>query len=354
MKKLTLLILSLLLLLSACSPTLNGDISEPPSVETSSPKPEPTPEPTPEPIRNPLSGEAISQDISSKRPYAIMINNISVAQPHCGVSGADIIYEVLAEAEITRMLAIYSDIENVGAIGSMRSSRPYYIDIAMSYDAIYVHAGGSEQAYSDISSKGVNNIDGVRGAYGAEIFYRDPTRQQHGTEHSLFTTSDKLLEYTPKLGYASEHDSSYNYGLLFTDEVKMGDSASVASSVNVSFSGLKNTDFTFHPDTGLYTGAQFGSDYIDGNTGEAVNFKNLLVLYADTQIVDDYGRRSVNLVGTGEGHFVCGGLTIPIYWTRSGAGAPFIYAREDGSELELGVGKTYIAVVPTGSTVTIQ
>lgn len=354
MKKLSLLILSLLLLFSACAPTTNGEISQPPTVEHMDSTPKPTVEPEPEPITNPLSGETIDEDISFKRPYAIMINNISVAQPHCGVSGADIIYEVLAEGEITRMLAIYSDLENVGPIGSMRSSRPYYIEIAMSYDAIYVHAGGSEQAYSDIASKGVNNIDGVRGAYSGEIFYRDPSRQQHGTEHSLFTSSEKLLEYTPTLGYSSDHDLSYNYGLLFTDELTMGDSATVASSVNVSFSGLKNTDFTFHPDTGLYTGCQFGSDYIDGNTGETVGFKNLLVLYADTQILDNDGRRAVDLIGSGEGHFICGGLSIPIYWTRSGSGAPFIYAREDGSELELGIGKSYIAIVPTGSEITMQ
>lgn len=351
MKKLILLILTLLLLLTACAPRFEGT-SQPPDIESE--RPTATPEPTPEPITNPLSGEVIDEDISEKRPYAVMINNISVAQPHCGVSKADVIYEVLAEGEITRMLAIFSDLNGVGAIGSMRSSRPYYLELALSYDAIYVHAGGSEQAYSDIAAKNVDNIDGVRGKYGAEIFYRDPTRQKYGTEHSLFTTSEKLLEYTPKLAYSSEHDGAFDYGMLFTDKVTMGDSAATASTVNVSFGGLKTTDFTFHPETGFYTGYQFGSDYIDGTTGKAVEFKNLLVLYADTKILDNDGRRSVDLTGSGKGHFVCGGLTIPILWSHSGTGKPFIYAREDGSELELEVGKTYIAVVPTESSITIQ
>lgn len=353
MKKFIPLLLALLMLLPACSPKSLGS-SEPPSVETNRPTPAPTPEPTPEPIRNPLSGEVIDKDISSMRPYAVMINNIDVAQPHCGVSGADIIYEVLAEGEITRMLAIYSDIAGVGNIGSMRSARPYYLELALSYDAIYVHAGGSEQAYSDISSKGVNNIDGVRGQYGNEIFYRDKSRQKYGIEHSLFTTSEKLLEYTPKLGYRTEHNGSFDYGMRFTDELTMGDSASTAATVNVSFAGLKKTDFTYHPETGFYTGFQYGSDYIDGNTGEAVQFKNLLVLYAETQTVDSYGRRAVTLTGTGTGHYISGGLTIPIRWSHAGTGEPFIYSREDGSELELAVGKTYIGIVPTESTITIQ
>ena len=162
---------------------------------------EPTPEASEEPsaplYTNGLTGEAIDEP-SNLRPYAVMINNIKVAQPHCGVSKADIIYEVLVEGT-TRMMAIFSDISDAGALGSMRSIRPYFIEIARCYDAIVVHAGGSEQAYSDIATKGIDNMDGVRGAYGSSIFYRDPSRMHAGYEHSLFTTGEKVLEYTPIL-----------------------------------------------------------------------------------------------------------------------------------------------------------
>ncbi|MEG1165956.1 MAG: DUF3048 domain-containing protein [Oscillospiraceae bacterium] len=349
MKKLFPLILAMVLMLSAC-----GKGTDKPSEHPGPPTPTatPTPTPTPEPIRNPLTGEVIEKDISGIRPYAVMINNISVAQPHCGVSKADIIYEVLAEGEITRMMPIFSDINGVGAIGSMRSSRPYYIELALSYDAIYVHAGGSEQAYSDISSKGVDNIDGVRGAYGQKIFYRDPTRQKYGIEHSMFTTSDLLTEYTPTLGYKTEHDGTFDYGLMFTDKPAM-EAGAAANTVDVSFAGLKKTDFTYHTDSGKYTAVQFGKDYIDGTTGAAVEFKNLLVLYADTKILDSAGRREVNLNGTGTGHFICDGKTVPITWTHSGTGNHFTYALSNGDPLELGVGTSYIAVVPTESVITM-
>ena len=353
MKKLFPVILALLMLLTACgkssAPTTSA---EPPSVEV--PDATATPTPTPEAITNPLTGETIDADISSNRPYAIMLNNIQVALPQCGISKADILYEVLAEGNITRFEAIFSDLNGVGAIGSMRSSRPYYIELALSYDAIYVHAGGSEQAYSDISSKGVDNIDGVRGAYSGEIFYRDPARMKYGTEHSLFTTSDKVLEYTGTLGYESQHDGSFDYGLEFTETPDMGSSAAAAATVNVSFEGIKDTNFTYHSDTGLYTGAEYGSDLIDGTTNTAVTFKNLLVLYADTEILDDYGRRAVDLEGSGTGHFICNGVTVPIKWSHAGTGSCFKYTLADGTPLQLGIGKSYIAIVPTGSTITMQ
>jgi hypothetical protein len=248
------------------------------------------------------------------------------------------------------MLAIFSDLSNVGAIGSMRSARPYYIELAMTYDAIFVHAGGSEQAYSDISVKHVNNMDGVRGAYGGEIFYREPSRQQHGIEHSLFTTGERILKYTPILGYEQEHQApDFDYGLTFDPDLKLT-GASPASSVEVSFGGLKTTSFTYNSN-GCYTGAQFGSTYIDGNTGEAVQFKNLMVLYAQSRVLDDAGRRSVELTGTGKGLFFCNGEKVDITWTRGGSGELFRYYLEDGSPLTFGVGRSYIAIVPTGSNI---
>jgi hypothetical protein len=117
-----------LLFLSACGGTA-GPTAEPtqqPSPEASvtpepSAAPTATPEPTKAPYTNPLTGEGMDEDISAKRPWAIMINNLDKALPQCGVSQADIIYEVPAEGGVTRMMAIFSDISDVSPIGSMRS-----------------------------------------------------------------------------------------------------------------------------------------------------------------------------------------------------------------------------------------
>jgi hypothetical protein len=358
MKKLSLIILLLALMLTGCkSQAAQTSESLPPSdapaMNSTEPTqtPTPSPESTPEPFRKLLTGEVIPEKPENLRPYAVMINNISLAQPQVGISKADIIYEVLAEGEITRMLAVFSEVDGVGVIGSMRSARPYYIEIARSYDAIFVHAGGSDDAYYDISIKGVNNIDGVRGAYGGEIFYRDPNRMQHGIEHSLFTTSELLLQYTPILGYASEHsEPDYSYGLSFSDEPTLDGGVS-AAEITVSFGGLKTTSFSYDDAKEIYTASQYGSGYIDGATEKPVEFRNVLTLYAETSIIDSYGRRVVKLTGSGEGHFFCKGQKVDITWHREGDGKQFSYTLADGAPLTLGVGKSYIAIVPTGSEI---
>lgn len=91
-----------------------------------------------------------------------MINNIVYAQPQVGISNADIIYEIPAEGGITRMMAIFSHLYDIESVGSIRSLRPYYLSVALSYDAIVIHAGGSEQAYSDVKTYNADHLDGVR------------------------------------------------------------------------------------------------------------------------------------------------------------------------------------------------
>ena len=152
-----------------------GEISsQEPSVSVIAPI-DPEPEPV-YPYHNPLTGEGLEEDISGQRPFAVMLNNLSKALPQLGVSQADVIYEIVAEGGITRMLAVFQDIEGVGDLGSVRSARDYYVSLACGHDAIYVHAGGSPQAYDALQGWGMSYIDFVNGPYG-DMCWRDPGRR---------------------------------------------------------------------------------------------------------------------------------------------------------------------------------
>ena len=169
--------------LSAC-----GSGEEPAPTEspapTASPTLTPTPEPTPEPTQvppekvNPLTGLPIGGEATAnQRPVAIMLNNIKEALPQQGNSQADILYEVLAEGGITRMLGVYQSMEGVGEVGSVRSARPYYLELALGLDAIYLHAGGSDEAYADIKAWDVTALDCVRTTAYSATFWRDAQRR---------------------------------------------------------------------------------------------------------------------------------------------------------------------------------
>lgn len=353
-----LLALTMFFTVSACTKRLDGEEDEPEeSAEvTESPSPTPEePEESEEPevlYRSQFNGEPLEEP-DYTRPFAVMINNHKNAQPHRGTSEADIIFEILAEGEVTRMMAIYSNIQTESEIGPVRSIRTYYIGIGLSFGAVTVHAGGSDGAYNMIRSYGINNIDGVNDGATASYFHRDSSRSYLGYEHTLFTTGDDLYTYaTEKKGYETEVSEDYSTGLIFSPEVEIeGDDALTIKAV---FNSGKSTSANYHEDKGVYTLYQFGNDYYDQNTGENVEFENVIVISAVTSTIDGYGRLDVQLVGEGEGYFFHNGKAVPISWSREDDYSPIIYTYEDGSQIELGVGKTYIAVIPTYGSVTYE
>ena len=124
-----------------------------------------------------LTGEPVSETIGKQRPYAIMINNIETSLPQSGVSQAEMIYEAQVESGITRLMAVFQDVDNIEKIGSIRSARHYYIDFANDNDAIYVHYGQSKYALSRIEDDNIMTIHGLSG-YESKVFYH-PTERHH-------------------------------------------------------------------------------------------------------------------------------------------------------------------------------
>ena len=355
------LLLSALLLsaLPGCAPAAEqgeGSSSMPDEPSTSVIAPV-DPEPQPAPYTNPLTGEGCQTDLSQNRPVAIMLNNLKKALPQLGVSQADIIYEAVAEGGITRMLGVFQSVEGVGEIGSVRSARDYFVSLALGHDAIFLHAGGSDQAYLAIKNWGVTALDCVNGPYEGTLFWRDPDRRRTmGLEHSVLTSGDTIQELLPTYSRVTlEHEAGYDPGLAFLAE---GETAqgTPAQSVEIRFSTYKTGVFTYDETSGLYRIEEFGSPYVDGNTGEQVAVKNVLALFTDISSIagDSAGRQSVRTTGTGEGLFWCDGVQQSITWSKASHDSPLTYYDSQGRPLELGVGHTYVNLVGGPSAVTVH
>ena len=352
-------LLLLFLLLPACGDT-SGDPTDTPSAEpTATPEPiaslEPTPEPTSEPIREPLTGLPCGEDLSGVRPVAIMLNNLKAALPQQGNSQADIIYEVLAEGGITRMLAVYQHPENVGLIGSVRSARQYYWELARGHDAVYIHAGGSPEFYETKSRLGLFTVDGVNGRFsGNGTFWRDRDRiagHHYAVEHSLLTSGETIAAMLTKEDKTT-HEEGYRYEMTFAEDGTPAGGQN-AVTVTVPFSNYKSGVFRYDAVKKQYLVEEYGQPYIDGNDNSQVAVTNLLVLQTTCTVVDDKGRIVVDL-SSGSGWFACGGKMVPITWNKGSADQQLRYYSQDGSPLTLGVGKSYVCIIPASRTVTAE
>ena len=356
-------VLASLLLLSACGGKTPPAASSPeelypePAISAIAPVEEPEPLYT-----NPLTGEGTDVDLTAARPVAIMLNNLKKALPQCGVSQADIIYEVPAEGGITRMMGVFQSLEGLDTLGSVRSARPYYVELAAGLDAIFIHAGGSDDAYAAIKNYGVFNIDGVNGPYGGTMFYRDSQRKQSaGFEHSLFTSRDRIekLLNSNLSKMRQTHKEGYSLPLIFTEEgTPVG--GTPANRIDVEFSYYKTGHFTYDPASKTSLIEQqidkYTLPYVDGSDGTQVAVTNVLVLQTDVNLIkgDSAGRLTVRLTGSGNGWFACGGKYIPIHWSKDSASAPLCFTTADGQPLTLGVGTSYINIVDDSSSVTFQ
>lgn len=289
---------------------------------------------------------------SKTRPYAVMINNNHAAWPQAGIQDAYIVYEIVVEGGITRMMALYKDADTA-KIGSIRSSRHYFLDYALENDAIYVHFGWSPKAQSDISTLKINNINGLYDT----CFWRDKTLKR-AYEHTAFTNIEKLKETTKKKGYRTETDKDLllNYSV---DELELStkEGAIPANNVTIKYSNYHTTSYEYDSENKVYKRTMSRVPNTDLDSGVQYTAKNIITYKVeDTALVDteNKGRRDLKNIGSGEGYYITDGYAVPITWEKTSRSAQTIYKYKDGSEIVVNDGNTFIQIQPLNQALTIE
>lgn len=303
---------------------------------------------------NPLNGEILEEPFTG-RIFANTISNIPDALPHVGVTQADILMEMFVNNSIVRCLALYTDLSDVNAIGSTRSTRLMFNDIAQHYDLILSHANGSSLVMADAEERGIDNInlDSWEIAQtGAS--YRD--KEYKYGEHNLFGIGPGIMAYAESKGMDMTSDPDKDYGFRFTEDGTPADGEEAGRvTINLTYGNAhKETVMEYDPQLGKYVYYQYNKMMADQITGETEAFENVLVMFANMEGVQHHGTiyQKADFLAGGQGYFACGGKLIPITWTCDSEDSPFRFFTADGQELKMGQGNSYIAVAHPDSTVT--
>jgi hypothetical protein len=253
---------------------------------------------------------------------------------------------------ITRILAFFTDLENAGTLGAVRSARTYLLDMARTFQAPIVHCGYSSYAENNIRQTGYPSFNEFN---YSQYFYRDQARLAAGyaREHTLMIKGADLYRGLLENKFDMTVPTDVYYGMDFSENVTLegGD----ARKVTVRFFSPegKTTTMTYDPTDGMYYGLQQwttrSEPFADGNTGDPVPIKNLLILDVKVWYAEDYYHVFTEMTGEGTGYFVCNGKYVPIKWHRETTADPFTYTLEDGTPITFGIGKTFIAMRPTCS-----
>ncbi|MGN0341579.1 MAG: DUF3048 domain-containing protein [Roseburia sp.] len=296
-------------------------------------------------MRSYLTGQWVSSDLAQQRPIAIMIGNTNDALPQYGLSQADILYEVPVEGGITRLMGIFEDYSNLDKIGSVRSCRHYFAYYAMEFDAIYVHYGQAIYATELLESDQIDNLNGIDGTIDSLTFYRDPERKQ---PHNAFVSTQGIQAGIEHQGYETTYDEEYTGHYLFNEddenEIQLSDGED-AAVVQPGYY-ISNTWFEYNEEEGVYYRFEFKKPHTDEMNGEQLKFKNILIQYADSKVLDENrGYLDVTTVGSGTGKYITNGKSIDITWKRDSENDITRYYDEDGKEITLNQGKTNVCVV---------
>lgn len=313
--------------------------------------PEPTKEPTKKPetieethegeMRSYLTGLWVPVEIGMKRPYAIQFSNFTTVRNQWGIGQADILYEAYVEGGITRFLAIGENFTG-DRLGSVRSSRHYYVSFADEYDAIYIHYGKTKYATKKLKSLSVNNLDGETGI-GDTVFYRDKSMK---APHNAFTGLDRILEGIRKKGFRTEYREGFEPHFTFYE--KDTDLVSDISCVKVSIKFTDNKPyFVYNQTDRQYMRYQFGDIHKDSSTGEQLAFKNIIVQFVKEWNIDKNGYQTMDIENSeGKGYYISNGKVVDITWKKNEKNKWMRYYDLAGNELTINPGKTYVAIFP--------
>lgn len=284
---------------------------------------------------------------SNSRNIAVMINNIKTVWGYqSGIQDAYIVYEIITEGGITRLMGVFKD-ANTARIGTIRSSRAYYLDYALENDAIYLHIGGSPEALRDIRTLNVNDLDG-------DGTFRDKTLGL-AYEHTAFTSMENIKSRISVRKYRNTTDKKLllNYSI---DEIDLSskEGAIPANQVNISFSKSKNTSFVYDNVNKNYKRFQNDIAHTDYVTKEQYTVKNIITYQVSNSTYDYKGRQTINNIGSGSGYYISDGFAVPIIWEKKSRSEQTIYKYLNGEEIVVNDGNTHIEIQPKNRTLEIN
>ena len=285
----------------------------------------------------------------TSRPIAVMIDNHIDAMPQAGLIEADIVYEIIVEGGETRLMLILQD-KDLDKIGPVRSSRHYFLDYALENDAIYVHYGWSPQAQSDISTLGVNNINGIYES--STSFWRVTDKY---APHNAVTSTENIMKIANREGYrtTTNKEPVLNY---VVDEVNLED-GETAETVTIPYSYVNTVEYRYDEELKEYVRYSRGEKQVDWDSGKTVTTKNIIIEKAKNSTLNDgtdKGRQTLDNIKTLDGYYITNGKVIPITCEKTSRSSQTVYRDLDGNEIDVNDGKTFIQICPIDADISFE
>ena len=302
---------------------------------------EPPPPPPPPTYFCPLDGtEYADRDVTLKRAVVVQVDNAPAARPQTGLSLADIVYEGMAEGQITRFSAVYL-CRNAAVVGPVRSARLINLELVPEYQALLANSGASIGVNNAIAADpNVPNIS--QGAYPS-AFWRVADRY---APHDMMTSTSLVRQVAADVGIPVQVELS---GPPFKAD---SPAPGKLTYISIPYSPWAGVSYSYNPADNTWLRFMQGEPHIDAGTGTQLAAKNVVVQYVpsyESDIKEDENNYGLifELTGTGPVLIFRDGEVISGSWSRPTLGAITTYVDDYGSPIQLNQGPTWIQLVPT-------
>lgn len=310
-------------------------------------------------VRSVYTNEWVTPEQAALRPIAVMMPTDKIAQPSYGISQAKVLYEIMEEGEISRQMAIIDNWVGMEKIGNIRSCRAYYIEEATEWDPILIHFGGVVYMKDRIMAPDIDNLSGTNqygvggGAVGGAAFYRTRDRK---APHNAYISASGIAAQSQALGYSLAVRPEFYQAKHFTfanginNLSQYGAAAKNANVIDLSqiFTYTRSA-FMYDTKTGVYYKTIHGKPQVDGLNGQQLSFANVIIQNAKWGILDEKGYLYFQMQdNTEDGYYFTKGKCIHVNWKKNTDHTPTVFYDDNGHEIQLNEGRTYIGIAQKG------
>jgi len=270
-------------------------------------------------------------------PYAVMVENSMDAWPLSGPAKANVVFEAPVEGSITRFMLMFDPSATTTEIGPVRSARPYFVEWANAYGAMYAHVGGSPDALNLI--RRLDGFQDLNQFWHGNDFWRSSS---HYAPHNVFTSMDRLASAASKQGVSTTTFQAWSY----EDRVRSPQTTvreTTSTDIIVPYQGAYEAEWEYVSSTGLYERSQNNHLERDAD-GATVEVKNVVVMLVDSSVLDAVGRLEIQTTGSGKALLFRDGTVQTGTWSRE-KGKTIRFETGDGHDMLFAPGKTWISAV---------
>lgn len=281
------------------------------------------------------------------RGAAVMINNVKTALPQSGINSADLVYEMVTEGGITRLMAVYRDYAAMPVVGPIRSARDQHVQLAIPLDCLYAHIGGSSYALDMLEAFKYPDRLSIDGKYKNFYWIDAQRRRTLPQESCVYTDGAAFAEAVERYGLDTEGEPRPVFNFLPYDQEKRVLDGGKATEISIRFSSYEDSELIYDPTDGRYYKYEFGEPQIDAADGGAVYAAdNVFVLFTEIGQYPDRVLAQVKMEN-GAGLYFCGGRYERVRWMKGAGEQPLRIVDNEGREVDVTVnpGQSYIAIV---------